>query len=48
MREYFVEACSGASMDPAKEQTISVIDVEGGQAAMTDVLAGIAVLSKFG
>ena len=33
MREYFIPACSGASMDIAEGQTISVIDVEGGQVA---------------
>lgn len=33
MREYFIPACSGAGMDLAKGQTISVIDVEGGQVA---------------
>lgn len=33
MREYLIPACSGASMDMAAGQTISVIDVEGGQVA---------------
>ena len=33
MREYFIPACSGASMDIAEGQTNSVIDVEGGQVA---------------
>ena len=31
MKEYFIPACSGASMDMAEGQTISVIDVEGGR-----------------
>ncbi len=33
MREYFIDACSGKSMDIAQGQTVSVIDVEGGQVA---------------
>ena len=33
MREYLIPACSGKSMDRAEGQTISVIDVEGGQVA---------------
>ena len=33
MREYLSPACSGKSMDIAEGQTISVIDVEGGQVA---------------
>lgn len=33
MREYLIPACSGKSMDIAEGQTISVIDVEGGQVA---------------
>ena len=34
MREYLIPACSGKSMDIAEGQTISVIDVEGGQVAI--------------
>ena len=33
MTEYLIPACSGKSMDIAEGQTISVIDVEGGQVA---------------
>ena len=30
-REYFVEACSGKKIDVRKGETITVIDIEGGQ-----------------
>lgn len=33
MKEYLIPACSGKSMDIAEGQTISVIDIEGGQVA---------------
>lgn len=33
MKEYLIPACSGASLNLAKGQTIAVIDVEGGQVA---------------
>ena len=33
MRDYLIPASSGKSMDKAEGQTISVIDVEGGQVA---------------
>ena len=33
MREYFIHACSGESMDIAEGELVSVIDVEGGQVA---------------
>ena len=40
MREYLIPACSGKSMDIAEGQTISVIDVEGGQVAFFAEYAG--------
>lgn len=33
MREYLIPACSGASIDVAEGESISIIDVEGGQVA---------------
>ena len=33
MREYLIPACSGASMDIAEGEKITVIDIEGGQVA---------------
>lgn len=32
-REYWIAPCSGRSIDIAAGQTITIIDVEGGQAA---------------
>ena len=33
MREYFIPACGGAAIEMAEGETVTVIDVEGGQVA---------------